>query len=289
MKGLRKNENVSYGMSVVCMAACLIFVYIALSIAVSQIGLSPMMSNFICTIIASIAGVVWFVYDKQRHPVFFEKEPIKMSIFGWFILLVAFAFLYLSSEALGNYLWTNGPQIGITSDYSDMSNTDLYIYVLTAVTIGPLFEELFFRRFIFAKLRMKFSFLISTTISTLFFIVFHGTLMHVPLAVGLSLVTCIFYDMTGQFGWCLFFHMLFNYLAASYIIVMPMPVWVAGIVYAVTLILFILAYVYRKQVFGKYLKAGSLAQFEAFLDEKRKHFETIGQTQDGAEQEQKSE
>lgn len=289
MRSLRRNENVSYGMSVVCLAACVILVYMAVSLAVAQIGLSAMVTNLICNCLALVAGLVWYFYDQKKNPVFFKKEPLKMSIFGWFVVLAVFVFMYLSSQVLGNYLWAAGPQIGLTSDYANMSNSDLYWYVFTAVTVAPIVEELFFRKFIFAKLRMRFSFTISFVISTLFFMVFHGTIMHIPLALGISLVTCIFYDITGKFRWSLFFHILFNYLAASYVIVMQMPVWVACIVYAVSLTLFILAYVYQKQVFGKYLKAGGLEQFEAFLDEKRKHFETLYETADGAESEQKSE
>ena len=288
---LRTNtkSNVVYGMSIVCLAIFWIFCYMLMSYVISLIGLDNQITNLICNVIALIGLLVWARQDSRVNPSLPEKQSLKMSAFGWVMVLGVFALLFSSVEILGNFIYTLFPTFGVSADYANMSDLSVYIYTIGAVTVGPVMEELFFRRFVFAKLRGRFSFLVSTTISTLLFIAFHGTLMHIPLAVGLSLVTCMFYDMTGQIGWSMFFHVLFNYLAASFIIVVPMPVWVASIVYAVTLSLFILAYVYRKQVFGKYLKAGSLAQFEAFLDEKRKHLETLGQTNTGAESEQKAE
>ena len=284
-----KRGHVAYGMSIVCLAAFWLCIYMILSFVVSQLNLGAIWTNVICTSIALVGGIVWWILDDKRNPIKPEKEPIKMSIFGWAVMLGLFALLFASSEVLGNFIYAVGPAIGVTSEYANMSNNDLYIYVLAAVTIGPVMEEIFFRKFIFGKLRQKYPFWVACVVSTLFFIVFHGTLMHIPIAVCVTLLTCMFYDMTKQFGWCLFLHMLFNYLAASYIIVIPMQWWIAGIAYAVILTLFILAYVYRKQVFGKYLKAGSLEQFEAFLDDKRKHFETLSQTDESANQEQKSE
>ena len=283
------NKNVSYGMSIVCLAAFWIFVYMILSYVVGLLNLGDAITNLICSIIGAIGGIVWVIFDNKHSLPFKQKEPIHMSAFGWTMFLCLFAMVYLSSEVIGNYIYSHGLQVGLTSTYSEMNGRDLYIYVASAITVAPICEELFFRRFVFAKLRLKFSFWIATIVSTLLFIVFHGTLMHIPLAIGLSLMICIFYELTGQFGWCIALHMLFNYLAASYIIVMDMPLWGACIMYVVSISLFILAYVYREKVFGKYLRVGSLAQFEAFLDDKRKHFETIGQTQDGAKQEPKSE
>ena len=284
-----KRRHVAYGMTIVCLAAFCLFAYMIVSFAASKLNLGTVWTNVISTAIALVGGIIWWFVDYKKNPIKPEKEPIKMSIFGWALFLSLFALLFASAEVLGNFIYAVGPDVGVTSDYANMSANDLYVYIVSAVTIGPVMEEIFFRRFIFGKLRQQYPFWISCTVSGLFFIVFHGTLMHIPIAIGVTVLTCMFYDMTKQFGWCLFLHMLFNYLAASYIIVIPMAWWIAGIAYAVILALFICAYVYRKQVFGKYLAVGSLEQFEAFLDDKRKHFETLSQTDESADQEQKSE
>ena len=193
----------------------------------------------------------------------------KFSFFGWLMIFVVFFLVYVAAETLGNYLYVLYP-VGITSSYADMTGRDLYLYLLVACSIGPICEELLFRKLIFGRFRKRMSFWAAFVWSAGLFTFLHGTVMHIPVTVGLSLFLSVLYEVTGQFRWCMIFHLLFNYMASTYLIAIDtVPAVMIGL-YVVVMVVVVLAYIFRDRVFGVWLKAGGMARFESFLDEKRK-------------------
>lgn len=218
-------------------------------------------------VIGTMAFLAWF-----RGPKIPKDEKLKFSVFGWIVLLIAFAWLYFSSEAIGQWLSKVAPT-SADSFYIGENSTSFYLYILCAVTIGPICEELIFRWVLFHHFREKLNFWISMGLSTLLFTLVHGTVMHAPITIILSLFICVMYEVTGQFKYCLLFHLLFNFMAATYVLGMiGMPVWGMFIIYGIVFVAIILAYVFRETVFKKWLRMGGLVQFEAYLDNKRMHF-----------------
>jgi hypothetical protein len=95
-------------MSIVCLAAFWIFVYMILSYVVGLLNLGDAITNLICSIIGAIGGIVWVIFDNKHSLPFKQKEPIHMSAFGWTMFLCLFAMVYLSSEVIGNYIYSHG-------------------------------------------------------------------------------------------------------------------------------------------------------------------------------------
>lgn len=221
------------------------------------------------------------IWEKLSHPEDRKREKLHFSVFGWLVIFTVFGLMYFFSECVGNYILSFTYEEGSTAYYADMSGKELYMYILLGVSIGPIAEELIFRWMMFHRFRNFCSFWPAWAVSTFFFTLSHGTWMHVPVTVGLSLFLCLFYEMTGQFRYCMLFHILFNFMAVAYAMntYLSIPVIMTG--YGLTMAILVLGVIFRDKVFHKYLKLGGVEQLEQYLDEQRKKF---GQTQDDSEE-----
>lgn len=200
-----------------------------------------------------------------------RDDSVSFSLFGWFLIFLVFGLLYVTSEAFGNYLYTVCP-IGLTDTYVSMEGDALYAYLIAGCTVAPVTEELLFRRILFSGFRRSFSFWPSVIFSGILFSLFHGTVMHIPIAIGLSVFLSILYETTGRFTWCIVFHVLFNCAAVLYLVSVQIPSVIMILFYFLVLAVLVLSYQFRSFVFGRLLRRGCLSSFEAYLDEKRRHF-----------------
>ena len=248
-----------------------VLAYIALSFVAYAMFPETILSAFIgdllfAAIFGGLAISVWYKHRQDE-----KSEKMRFSIFGWIMIFLVFGFMYCTSQALGNFLSETVP-IGLTTTYTEMSHTELAIYVIMGITVAPIAEELLFRWVLFRHLRRISSFWVSTLVTAAMFALFHGTAMHIPVALAVTLFVCVFYEVTGNFLYCILFHMLYNFCACTFLIGVDVSVYVVAACYVAYLIATVFIYKYREPIFKKYLKAGGLQQFEQMLDESRKHF-----------------
>ena len=251
------------------------FGYLVLSVVVFLIFQNMDVSPFIQTILTDglvcvLLGVPACVYAFKHRPGP-DEERVKFSAFGWLMILFTFCCMYVTAEGLGNWIRVIAP-IGLTDTYTEMTTEDLYMYLAMAVTVGPIAGELIFRRYMFRVFRNSFSFWPSSLMSSVLFTVFHGTAMHIPVTMALLLFLTVLYEVTGRFRLCMIFHILFNYMGATFLFDSHATPPVMIVCYGLVVAAMVLSYVFRDFVFGKMLRAGGIQQFESYLDEKRKHF-----------------
>lgn len=254
----------------VCRIFLCFVLYILVGGLVHEFVLDPVWSMILSYGILLCALGVWALITRHKPPVD-ESKYWPFSLFGWVVLLAIFFMLYWSAECLGNYLYLTFPDVGISNTYVSMKGLDLLVYTILGCTMAPVVEELMFRRFVFGYLRRRFSFFFSAGASSVLFALMHGTLMHLPLALALSLFLCLLYEVTGKFYLCVLFHILFNVLAASYLVSISVDNIAAVIVYVFVVVFLVFSYIKRERLFGVYFKVGGLDRFESYLDEKRKH------------------
>lgn len=250
----------------------LLFFYFLIGVVLMLLfgNTSEMILSYACNVLCSFLFGFLAFREYRDLPKISKDDRLRFSVFGWFCLLIVFFALYVSSEALGQYLGFLFP-FGSTSAYQNMSDRDILVYVIMGVTVGPVCEELLFRWFMFHRFRYRLSFWWSYFISTLFFVLIHGTIMHIPITVALSLFICVIYEVTGEFRWCVFFHILFNLLGSSFIFSVNYSIYVLLVVWIVVMIILISSYFHRETIFRKYLVSGGLEKMESYLDYKIKH------------------
>jgi hypothetical protein len=130
------------------------------------------------------------------------------TLVAYYIFAGLFASLVLQPEQedIGGELGIGNPSIVIA-----------VTAVIAIVLIAPFCEELFFRGFLFAGLRSRWSLWPAAIVSGLIFGLVHaptGVTAVVPLA-ALGIALCWLYDRTGSLWPCVLAHMLNNGLALA--------------------------------------------------------------------------
>lgn len=250
-----------------------VFVQFGASYLLTQLGLSGIVSGLILdgVFAAILIPVIWMY--RKRHPDLFKGCYDKFSVFGWLIIICVFLGVYAFGEMAGQWVYHYFPSAGITEAYSSMTSTDWILYAISALTLGPIVEEAIFRWVMFRSFRGVMGFWPAYIISAVLFAALHGTLMHIPVAIILSLFLCLIYEVTGKFRYCVIFHSVFNLLALTVLAAVPSISLAGSIVgYVIVLCALVVLYMFRDFFFGKVFHITGLVKFEEYLDNKRKRF-----------------
>ena len=102
-----------------------------------------------------------------------------------------------------------GADAGKMTDY--MTNVSLWASILFTVILGPMVEELFYRKLILDRI-LGFGELPAILLSAAMFALAHGNLAQFFYAFGLGVLWGYVYAKTGRIGYTISMHMIFNFL-----------------------------------------------------------------------------
>lgn len=158
--------------------------------------------------------VFYFIVRGMRSAVR-AKEKMKLSEF-FKIFLVAEAFMTVGN-LIGTYLnLFIGAFIGKTPENStsDMIlESNMWLVILIAVIIGPIVEELIFRKLLMDKLGM-YGDRLAIFVSAVSFGIFHGNLYQFFYAAMLGFVLAYLYSKTSNVWYPIAIHMTVNFLGS---------------------------------------------------------------------------
>ncbi len=158
-----------------------------------------------------IAFPVFFLIMRGLKPMQAEKSGLSAKDF-LVAFLISQAFMEAGSiigEALNASI---GASLGgeITNDVSDMvTRTPIWLVIVAVVIIGPIFEELVFRKILFDRLS-KFGAKTAIITTAIAFGLFHGNLYQLFYAAALGLVLGYLYAKTRNIIYPIAMHMLIN-------------------------------------------------------------------------------
>ncbi len=202
----------------------------------------------------TVVLTILFFMEQKRTGSYKTYHPLKLSVFGWLCLAALFFMIYWTSEYVGNFLLMT---VEDTNAYVTLEGSGLLIYDIMAISIGPVFEELAYRWMCYHSFRKRWSFWPSVILSTFLFTVAHGTLMHIPVTVALSLFICILYEVTGQFRWCIIAHILFNLAGDIIIFRLSIDAVPMIILWVLTIVFMIFLWQFRDFFFNKVFTRGN--------------------------------
>jgi len=123
----------------------------------------------------------------------------------------------LDMENIFNYFFNSE----LKSPKQDLNNLDGHFLIrsISILFIAPVFEELFFRRFLFKKLSEKYSLRISLVISSVLFSLFHWETPHNLIPTFLfGIISGIVFISTKRIAYSILLHFLFNFLIQLFFI-----------------------------------------------------------------------
>ncbi|RSL30673.1 CPBP family intramembrane metalloprotease [Salibacterium salarium] len=163
---------------------------------IQQDSLTPwMMGSFIVALIL-ILLLVHPERGKARHP-YLSKTSVghstKWAIFGVFMAFIAQYIAIL----IETYAFGIDPGSQNTEDILDIVKSVPIFAVIVAV-IGPILEEIVFRKVIFGAFYKRFNFVISALLSALIFSVVHFDFTHVLIYTAVGFTFSFLYVKTGR-------------------------------------------------------------------------------------------
>ena len=164
------------------------------------------------TISFAIAFVVSFLLisrNRQFWNIFKgEKASIGASI-GWGI---AGFFLVFLGQTIGSYIeFALGIDMGSENTQDIMDITKVApIMIVATVFLGPVLEELVFRRVIFGSIIQNYNFWIASIISAIVFAAIHLDFTHILLYTICGMVFAFLYNKTKRILTPIIAHMLLN-------------------------------------------------------------------------------
>lgn len=162
-----------------------------------------------------IALPVFYLIVKGMRSAVRSKEKMKFSeLFK--IFLVAEAFMTVGSF-IGTYLnLFIGAFIGDAPSNSTSElilASDMWLVILVAVVIGPIVEELIFRKLLMDKLGM-YGDRLAIFVSAISFGIFHGNLYQFFYAAMLGFVLAYLYSKTANVWYPIALHMIINFFGS---------------------------------------------------------------------------
>ena len=172
-----------------------------------------------------ISTVILYVLGMLILPIGFQKAQVPvtvlqkkhMTIGAFFKALFMSYSLLIITNLIGTLITT---MIGILKGSPIINpveeialNMDLPFLILFTVIGAPIFEELFFRKFLVDR-TAQYGEGVSVVISGLMFGMFHGNLSQFPYAFALAAFFAYIYIRTGKIGYTILMHAVINFVGS---------------------------------------------------------------------------
>ncbi len=140
----------------------------------------------------------------------FKSEKLSIPVIAvLFLIIIGTEFLnrpFIDLNRLLNYT-------PVDFVYEGFSTLQIYA-VLTSLLVAPVFEELFFRKFLFQKLLLKNGFLTSIIVSSFLFSIIHWeTPLNLIPAFIMGMVLAFIFYKTGNIIYSILLHFIYNALS----------------------------------------------------------------------------
>lgn len=157
--------------------------------------------------------IFYFFWNGGNGKLFNKTQNLSLRII-LFILLIVFGSEFLMRPFVDlNRFLENSPANFVYNGYSTYR---LYT-TATALIIAPVFEELFFRRFLFKNLLLKNGFLTALLASSFVFSLIHWeTPLNLFPAFIVGIINAILYHKTKNILYPILLHFLYNFLNQVY-------------------------------------------------------------------------
>ncbi len=149
----------------------------------------------------------YFFWKPKSEILSFRSEKLSIPVIALLFLII------IGSEFLNRpfvdmmRLVDNAPLFFVNEGYSI-----LHVYsTITALLVAPIFEELFFRKFLFQKMLLKNGFLTSIIVSSFLFSIIHWeTPLNLIPAFIMGLILAVIFYKTGNIIYSILLHFLYN-------------------------------------------------------------------------------
>jgi membrane protease YdiL (CAAX protease family) len=210
----------------VCAVAIIILAFVTNEILRVNIHFSPSFADWFRTneavaqiILLLIQSCLWiliaFVLARKRSPLLFLNQlgvDSRPTLFGWFAAWLAIGIGFLALYGVWKQ-WI--PQNHFTENFHSQGGTLKWLFVLCAVCLAPLSEEIVMRGFLYHAFRGSYNFLLSVFLVLCVHAYFHWGLISqsyytFACLVLLEILLCCVREWSGSVWNCFLCHAAYN-------------------------------------------------------------------------------
>lgn len=203
-----------------------ILIYIGLVFVCAKIIDDDVLAQIIADVITIVGG--GFLYVKLLKDR--DIEPFKPQAWFWMLFVCYIILTWVVSQATGLMILNHVKNTGF-DEYAKLADSNIAMYGVLSVFIAPFAEEIVFRGLVYTFWRKHLTAFASACFSAILFSFLHGTLVHLPIAFLVGLISAYMYELSGKLRYAILVHFLFNALSAS--LVIPVAEWAISIPFCV--------------------------------------------------------
>ena len=187
------------------MALGLFMTYIFVMYGLYLITKDSVISAFISDIFMILLGGSYIIFRNKGFP-----KNYKYDKRFFFFVVVAILILWFLSQIVATYMISNG---AIFDDVLKYVNKHPVLYIVMAILIAPICEEILMRGIVFHELYHQFSRFSAYFISSVVFGIMHGTVVQVVLGILCGILFAFIYEYTHKLRYSIYAHIGFNLLS----------------------------------------------------------------------------
>jgi membrane protease YdiL (CAAX protease family) len=199
-----------YGIITFCLMIPIIILAIVSDIPIHKEPLFRIIVSF-----GALISVLWFGIEKSKKEFgqLFSFKPIQVSLLIPFMLTLI-GLRIVSSEVNSLVVAVIPGGEAAAQSILEFFQKDTYVFIVSAILVGPFVEELIFRGLILQGFLRRYTVRKAIVVSALLFAVFHGNVFQFTPALTAGLVFGWWYVKTGSLVSCIFGHAINNALIA---------------------------------------------------------------------------
>lgn len=233
-------------------------------------GNSVVASMIIDGVVIACGLLAFFVFRSEKQ----ESEPFRPRAWAVLLWILAVMVLWFVTQCMSLCVTLRVEDTGLQA-YNQVVSENIGLWIILAVCVAPAAEEVIFRGCMYSCWKRVFGMFSAAVLSSLAFAWIHGTLAHLPVAFLMGMFHVAVLEITGEFKYVVFSHMIYNFLSVGAVIPIGEDVqngflcsiWFNILIGVVVLIGIICLYVWRMKVRKFLVTAGKLDYWNRKWDE----------------------
>lgn len=196
---LSSDRRPAMSLGVVLFTTCLYFCLSDFfSIVIDRGIVGSMVLDGVMSLIGILFCLVWTKSETRQY----EYKHVGMLFFSGFVYWLCMSYIVSYYQRLAGQ-WP----VDIVNGFQSRNNV---LYAILVLVFAPLFEESFFRGILFGWLKNRIPWIFAAFVTGCLFSLAHGTDAQVYSAFLLGIFLCVLYYHSGNLGWCVLFHSVYN-------------------------------------------------------------------------------
>lgn len=174
-------------------------------------------ASFMGDLAAIVIGLSLYVVLLRRRRVVHPVESFRPRAWAVLLWLLSIGMVWFITQCMAFCITLRIDDVGLAA-YQTTISQDIELWILLAIFIAPVAEEVVFRFGMYLPWRNAFGGIFAVVLSSLLFAWIHGTIVHFPVGFLMGMFNVVIWEVTGEFKYPVLSHVIYNFLSVGAVI-----------------------------------------------------------------------